>query len=56
MTESVDLDPNPAVGATGQQSMEVADTDSLPSSWLLHPFLLMSRLTLGGYIVSAGWE
>jgi uncharacterized membrane protein YphA (DoxX/SURF4 family) len=56
VTESVDIDPNSAVGATGQQSMEVADTNSLPSSWLLHPFLLMSRLTLGGYIVSAGWE
>ena len=56
MAKSVDVDQNPVIGTSGRESMAVADTDALPSSWLLHPFLLLSRLTLGGYIVSAGWE
>ena len=56
VTKSIDIDESPAIGTAGRESTAVADTDALPSSWLLHPFLLLSRLTLGGYILSAGWE
>ncbi len=56
MTKSIDNDEDPEIGTAGRELTSVADTDRLPSSRLLHPILLLSRLTLGGYILSAGWE
>ncbi len=46
VTQGIEIDP----------SLAVADADALRSSWLLDPSLLLSRVTLGSYVLSAGWE
>ena len=56
MTKSIDIDRNPGSGTAGRARAALPDAEAQRASWLMDPLLLLGRLTLGGYILSAGWE
>ena len=56
MTRYINSDKGPAIAGRCRHSLAASSTARLNFGWPLDLFLLLSRLTLGGYVLSAGWE